>query len=63
MWAPAFLQAVVETILDQPIPGKEKRGLLIDLILEMIETDVIGHSEVEADYFIELLDEELIFES
>ena len=49
--------------MDQPIPEREKRGLLIDLLFEMIETDVIGDSEVEADYFTELLDEEMIYES
>ena len=63
MWGPAFPQAAVENILDQPNPEKEKRGLLIDLFFEMIETGVIGHSEVEADYFTELLDEEMIRES
>lgn len=63
MWGPVFPQAAVENVFDQPIPEKEKRGLLIDLFFEMIETDVIGHSEAEADYFIELLDEEMICES
>ena len=28
-----FLQAAVENILDQPIPEKERRGLLIDFFL------------------------------
>lgn len=63
MRGPAFPQAAVENILNQPVPEKEKRGLLSNLFFEMIETNVIGHSEVEADYFTELLDEEMICES